>query len=95
MFGIKTLVAIRSLEADLRALRREFESLSAYVDDRLKLIRAAENRVHQKSAKLEEREEAAAAADGNVVPDQPLNRGLTPREQQIVSMIQRRRAGIS
>jgi hypothetical protein len=95
MFGLKTYLAVRVLESELKALRKDFDTLESYVDDRLKLIRNAENRVRVKSAKMEADTTDGAGGNGDTVPDVPMTPGLSPRQKLIQQQILRRRAGLA
>jgi hypothetical protein len=79
------------LEGDLRALRKDFQTLEQYVDDRLRLVRNAENRIAKKSATVEEDPHQEDAPNGGLVPEEAVGRALTPREQAILQIAKRRR----
>ena len=91
MFGFRWKQRILELEGDLKALRKDFQTLESYVDDRLRLVRNAENRIRVKSATIEENEVAETAPETRGNPAETLGRGLTPRESAILAISKRRR----
>jgi len=91
MWGFRWKQRVLELEGDLRALRKDFQTLESYVDDRLRLVRNAENRIRVKSATIEADDVAETASDGAAQLEQTVGRGLTPREKAIQQSILRRR----
>jgi len=94
MWGIKTWRRIVELETDLRALRKDFQTLEAYVDDRLRLTRNAENRIRVKSAKMDEDGTQQEPVDVAEQLSAEMPAGLTPRQRLIQKQILLRRAGL-